>query len=594
MTPDLAILYPRVHRPAKSIPLVLAGAFGIVITAAGLGWWFLPGRNASDGIMSHGGAIPSPQPVWFEDVAEQVGVHFTQYGAPVVRYWFPELMGGGVALFDYDNDGDLDLYLVQGGDLDPGATQQPSNQLFRNRGDGTFEDVTADAGVGDIGFGQGCACADYDADGDIDLYVTNFGPNVLYRNNGDGTFTDVTPTAKVGDPDWSTSAAFLDYDRDGDLDIFVVNYIIWSIQTELKCYAQTSIQDYCKPANYNAPAPDTLYRNDGNDTFVNVSESAGLRSAFGNGLGVCTSDFNSDGSVDIYVANDGNPNQLWLNDGLGGFTDDALLAGCSVNRQGAAEAGMGVAAVDIDNDGDLDLFMTHLRNETNTLYVNNHGMFDDMTSARGLARVSAPYTGFGMGFADFDHDGQLDLYIANGKVGRGPPQLDPDNPYGELNLLLAGRGNGQFVEILPTGGTAKPLIGTSRGTAFGDWDNDGDVDVVVVEWGGPVRMLLNLAGPRGHWVMFRVLNEFGLDAVGAMVELHAEGRTQFRPVQTAYSYCASNDPRVHFGLGGCTRIDYIRVRWLNGRIEDFENIDINRIHEMRYGAGRLLPTPTTP
>lgn len=580
---------PRLSsRPAKTHagPLVAALALAVIVGAGGY-WLARGGKDKKIDAPSQASA-PANESAWFEEVSLASGLRFTHYGTPVVRYWFPELMGGGVSLFDYDNDGDLDVYLVQGGDLAADAKDQPSNQLFRNRGDGTFEDVTVAAGVGDNGFGQGCAAGDYDADGDIDLYVTNVGPNTLYRNNGDGTFTDVTEKAGVGDPGWGSSAAFVDYDGDGDMDLFVVNYIRWSIETELKCYSTSSIQDYCKPSNYKAPAPDILYRNDGDDTFVDVSESAGLRLAFGNGLGVCYGDYNGDGHMDIYVANDGTANQLWLNDGDGTFTDDALMAGCSVNRQGATEAGMGVATVDIDNDGDLDLFMTHLRNETNTLYINEAGVFEDVTTATGLASASVRYTGFGMGFADFNHDGELDLFIANGKVGRGRPQPDPDDPYAEENLLFEGRGQRDFVELLPAGGTATPVIGTSRAAAFGDIDNDGDVDIVILELGGPVRLLRNLAGSSGDWIMFRVLNERGGDAIGAIASLDPGGREQFRVVQTAYSYCASNDPRIHFGLGHCERVDRVRVRWLNGQQEDFGPFATNRIHELRHGRGAMI------
>ncbi|MCH7813895.1 MAG: VCBS repeat-containing protein, partial [Planctomycetes bacterium] len=346
----------------------------LALAAAGAAgsWYLLSGSANSAGT----GRVTTQRAttVWFEEVAEQSGLTFRHVRTPVVRYWLPEIMSGGAGLFDYDNDGDMDLYLVQAGDLDPTATDKPGNRLYRNRGDGTFDDVTAAAGVADTGYGDGCACGDYDGDGDVDLYVTNVGPNALYRNNGDGTFTDVTAAAGVGDPGWGCSAAFFDYDADGDLDLMVVNYVIWSIQAEIKCAIITGEQDYCSPSNYNAPAPDTLYRNEGDGTFVEVSEAAGLRAAYGNGLGICCGDYNLDGRLDIYVANDASPNQLWHNTGRGGFRDDALLAGCSVNANGTTEAGMGVAGVDLDNDGDLDLFMTHLRNETHTLYL-NHGAF---------------------------------------------------------------------------------------------------------------------------------------------------------------------------------------------------------------------------
>ncbi|MEE8169434.1 MAG: CRTAC1 family protein [Phycisphaerae bacterium] len=534
---------------------------------------------------------PDTGPAWFEEVAANAGLKFEHVRGPAVRFWFPEIMSGGAALFDYDNDGDLDAYLVQGGDLDPAAKSNPTNRLFRNRGDGTFEDVTAAAGVGDDRYGMGCTCADYDADGDIDLYVTNVGANVLYRNNGDGSFTDVTDAMAVGDAGWSSSAVFVDYDNDGDLDLFVANYVAWSILIETKCYDLAGRQEYCLPAVYRAQAPDRLYRNDG-DRFVDVSESAGLRTAFGYGLGVAVGDFNMDGRTDLYVANDGTPNQLWINAGDGTFEDDALMAGCSVNMQGTPEAGMGVTAVDLDHDADLDLFMTHLRGQTNTLYANDgDGLFEDITPRAGLSLTSFAYTGFGTGFADFDHDGRLDIYIANGRVTRGDPRWDESDAYAEPNQLLRGLDGGRFEEIKPAGGTRPPVIGTSRAAAFGDVDNDGDVDVLVVDSGGPVRLLRNIVDKAGAWIMFRVLDRDGTDALGATVEITSGRRRLYRHVHVAYSYCASSDPRIHAGLGNAARADRVRVQWLDGQWETFGPLNAGRLHVLRRGAEQSEDAP---
>lgn len=565
-------------------PLLVAIVVAIVAIATATGWYARSRRGvsvmpASD---SSGEAV---EQAWLVDVAVASGVHFSHMRGPQVRYWFPEIMSGGAGMFDYDGDGDLDLYLVQGGDLDPANRIKPGNQLFRNRGDGTFEDVTQAAGVGDTGYGMGCACGDYDGDGDIDLYVTNVGPNVLYRNNGDGTFTDVTAEAGVGEPGWGSSCAFVDFDGDEDLDLFVVNYVVWSIDGEIECFDENGQRDYCQPGNYGAPAPDTLYRNEGDGTFVDVSATAGLRTAFGNGLGVACGDFNLDGRVDLYVANDGMLNQLWLNVGDGRFVDGALLAGCAVNIQGMAEAGMGVAAVDIDHDGDLDLFMTHLRGESNTLYLNQDGLFEDVTAGAGLSMPSIARTGFGMGFVDFDHDGELDLYIANGRVTHAASSWDPDDLYADPNQLSRGVGGGRFEEVRSESGPTASSGGTSRAAAFGDYDNDGDVDVLVVDSGARARLLRNDAGSRGHWVMFRVLNRRGTDAVGAQVRVQAGGRRQWRLVQTAYSYCASNDPRVHFGLGAATQVDEVAVRWPDGKEELFGARPAGRVHELREGRG---------
>ena len=551
-----------------AMPLVASAVVLVAAGGAGLWWWMkAPAERGGPG-----------QP-WFEEVAAESGLDFTHSRGPQ-RYLFPEIMSGGAGFLDYDGDGDLDVYLVQGGDLTPSAAPVAGNRLFRNRGDGSFEDVTAAAGVGDAGFGMGCAAGDYDADGDTDLYVTNVGPNVLYRNNGDGTFRDVTEVAGVGHPGWGSSCAFVDYDADGDLDLFVVNYVTWSIGTERRCGGRGGGRDYCKPNNYNAPAPDSLYRNNGDGTFSDVSEHAGLRTAFGNGLGVACADYNLDGRPDIYVANDGMPNQLWINQGDGRFSDEALLAGCAVNRQGMAEAGMGVAAVDVDNDGDPDLFMTHLRDEMNTFCRNDGGVFEDTSATTRLGAPSIPDTGFGMGFADFDHDGRLDLYVANGRVGRWESSPNPADPYGEPNRLFRGLEAGRFEEV------PSPLlddIDNSRAVAFGDCDNDGDIDILMVNNAGPARLLRNTVETDGHWVAFRVVNGAGSDALGATVRLEAGSRVQWRAVQAAYSYCASNDPRVHFGLGAATEVSSVTVRWPDGTQKTFGPFAAGVIHELRQG-----------
>ncbi|MFQ5491719.1 MAG: CRTAC1 family protein, partial [Phycisphaerae bacterium] len=411
------------------------------------------------------------------------------------------------------------------------------------------------------------------------------GPNVLYRNNGDGTFSDVTEQAGVGDPAWSQSAAFVDYDADGLADLMVVNYVRWSIRSDRQCFSAADVRGYCGPSNYQAPMPDTLYHNEGQGHFADVSASAGLGAAFGNGLGVACGDYNNDGLTDIYVANDGMPNQLWLNQGQGKFLDEALLTGCAVNMQGASEAGMGVAAVDADHDGDLDLFMSHIRGESNTFYVNQGGWFEDTTARMGLGAASVDFTGFGLGFADFDHDGLLDLYLVNGRVNFFEPAFDGDDVFAEPNQLFAGRGESQFEEVMPRGGTLPELIATSRGTAFGDLDNDGDTDVVVINKDGPVHLLRNVRGEQGHWIIFRVLNDTGGYALDAVVKLEAAGQVQMRRVQRAYSYGASNDPRVHFGLGTAKTVDRVTVRWIDGGQAEFGPFEAGQIHDLRRQDG---------
>ena len=538
---------------------------------------------ASGGCKREGAGRPAPESTgaWFTDVTAESNVDFRHVFAVRQKHYFPEIMSGGVALLDYDNDGNLDLYFIQGGDLDKSIPNRPGNRMYRNRGDGTFEDVTVATGTGDTGYGMGCACGDYDRDGDVDLYVTNVGPNVLYRNNGDGTFTDVTQEAGVADPAWGTSAAFVDYDGDGWLDLFIVNYVDWTATRELKCKSRLDQKDYCHPSSYQAPTADSLYRNLGDGTFANVSQPSGI--------GVASGDFNADGRLDFFVANDAMPNQLWLNQGDGRFVDDALMAGCALNHSGASEGGMGVMAVDFDYDGDLDLFVSHLRDESNTLYVNSAGLFTDTTPALGLEAPSLAFTGFGLGFADFDHDGLLDVFVANGRVTLIEPIRDATKPYGEENQLFAGQADGRFVEVLPRGGTPGLLPASSRGAAFGDIDNDGDIDIVIANRGTYAHLLRNDAGVRGNWIMFRVLGERGIYAIGADVRIDVAGTIQSRRVQRAYSYCSSNDPRVHFGLSQSERIDKVTVRWPDGSEETFGPFSSNQIIELRKEAGTARP-----
>ncbi len=501
----------------------------------------------------------------FEEVAGALGIEFEHARALEERFWFPEIMSGGAAWLDYDGDGDLDLYLVQGGELRPGRGGGPTNRLYRNDGAGGFVDVTAAARVGDAGYGMGAAVGDADGDGAADLYVTNVGANVLFLNNRDGTFHRAA--AGVEDEGWGTSAAFVDFDRDGDLDLFVANYVAWSPANEVECFSGGA-RDYCHPNRYNAPQPDRLFRNrgvgaDGRVTFDDASEEAGISRSFGNGLGVAPLDFDQDGWPDLYVANDGMPNQLWINRGGGRFENRAVEAGCAVDMSGAAEAGMGVAVGDVDGDGRADLLLTHLRQETNTLYLNRGGFCEDATARHGLAAPSINRTGFGTALADFDHDGRLDLLVANGRVGVAETPLVAGDPFAEPNQLFRGAEGGRFREMPAT--ALGSLVENSRAAAFGDFDGDGGLDVAVVNNSGPARLLRNAVPPNGSWVRLRLRNRSGSDALGARVRVEAGGQMQWRRIESAYSYCSANEAVAHFGLGEGAEVN-AAVTWPDGRV----------------------------
>ena len=541
----------------------------------------------------------------FEERAAEVGLVFQHRNGGAGRYLLPEIMGSGAALFDADGDGDLDAYLVQGAELEPGAAATGSSardRLFLNQFEGTgelrFVDATDASGIDSTGYGMGVAAADYDGDGRTDLYVTNFGPNRLWRNLGGGRFEDATQAAGADDPRWSVPAVFFDYDRDGALDLFVANYVDFNLGSHTLCTFGSGEPDYCSPKTYRAE-PDRLLRNLGNGRFAQATDRAGMAKEFGNGLGAVPADFDLDGRLDLYVANDGTPNQLWMNRG-GRFENRALFAGSAVNGRGEAEAGMGVTAGDLDGDSDEDLYVTHITGETSTLYLNDGGgLFTDAGMVAGLDTPSLAMTGFGTGWFDFDNDGDLDLLAVNGAVrrldraraggeaaARTAAATDHERRFGQPNQLFRNLGDGRFEDATALGGPSFAAYEVSRGAAFGDVDNDGDTDVLISNNNGPVRLLLNVVGQDGGWIGLRLVAEDGKrDALGSLVHVALDdGRMIVRRVRAQWSYASSSDPRVLVGLGDAG-IEDVRMTWLGGREESFGPLSPRTYHELREGEG---------
>ena len=554
-------------------------------------------------------AVETAEPDWFVDRAQAAGLDFVHTTGRSGRFYQPEILGPGAALFDYDNDGDLDVYLVQGQMLGapvtpdaPGSPPAPvpvklKGRLYRNElgSDGgpdalRFTDVTDASGIDARGYGMGVAAGDLTNDGCVDLYLTHYGPNQLYRNNCDGTFTDVSHASGTADPGWSVPAALLDVDRDGWLDLFVGNYLVYDIDQDVTCYTESGSRDYCRPQRYRAQ-PDRLYRNRGDGTFVDVTADAGLAATFGPGLGIATADFDGDGWTDMFVANDQQDNQLWLNQQDGTFRDLALVSGTAVGAAGERKADMGVDAGDFDNDGDEDLVITELTGEGSTLYVNDGtGAFEERSGPVGLRLASLPFTGFGAGWIDFDNDGWLDILEVNGFVNQNLDALGPDNPFPmqQPNLLLRNLSGQTFDDVTGRAGAVFELSEVSRGAAFGDIDNDGDTDVVIANAEGPVRLLVNDIGTRHHWIGLRLVGgRPARDMLGARVAvLRSDGSTLWRRARADGSYASANDPRVLVGLGEQAKAPDVRVMWPSGRVEEWRDVPIDQYTWLTEGEGR--------
>jgi len=522
----------------------------------------------------------------FVDVTAQAGITFKHTSAATGRYYYLESYGSGAAFLDYNNDGHLDIYLLNGSRM-PGFQPEkpPTNVLYRNNGDGTFTDVTAIAGVGDTSYSFGCAIADYDNDGDQDIYVTNFGPNILYRNNGDGTFTDVTEEAGVGDTLWGTSATFVDYDNDGFLDLYVCNYVDWSVEKDKKCYHR-GIRSYCDPAEYPG-VPDVLYHNNGDGTFTDVTKSAGVFIPWGKGLGVVCGDYDNDGDQDIYVANDGVQNCLFRNNGDGTFTEVGLFSGVGFNENGKAEAGMGTDFGDYNNDGFLDIIVFNFSLETCTLYRNNgDGTFTDVTILAGLAEPTFKTLGFGTNFFDYDNDGYQDIVVANGHVIDNIDLIDPNLSHAQKAQLFRNNGDGTFTEVSSKSGPYFSIPKVGRGVAFGDYDDDGDIDLLINNENQKAALLRNEGGNRNNFILIKTIGtRSNRDGIGARVYVTTGKLTQMDEVRSGSSYCSSNDPRLHFGLGKYKKIDLLKIRWPSGIVEEFRDLQVNQMVVLEEGRG---------
>lgn len=563
-----------------------------------------------------------PAPPLFTDEAAAAGLDFTHFNGMSGELYIVEVTGAGAGLFDYDGDGDLDAYLVQGTMLGPGkdlddAVLRPrhpaplSDRLYRNdtevRPDGSreirFTDVTEESGVAELatGYGMGVAAGDYDNDGHVDLYLANFGSNRLLRNRGDGTFADATAEAGADDARWSIAAAFLDYDRDGWLDLYVVNYIDFQYARHRKCTTASGAPDYCSPLAFR-PVADRLLRNlgpgeDGTVTFEDVSARVGIAEHEGNGLGVVTGDFDGDGWLDLYVANDQMANFLFMNREAPDrpaervFREDAVLAGCAVNREGQPEASMGVDAADVDGDGDEDLFMTHLAGETNTFFENEgDGLFLDRTAATALGPASVDRTAFGAGFLDWDNDGLQDVMVVNGAVTVIEEQARRGEAYplAQPNQLFRNRGGLQYEEVTDEAGEVFRHQEVSRGLAFGDVDGDGDTDALLANNSGPARLLVNRVGQERSWIGLRLVDG-ERDALGAWVEVHRKGAPAVgRRVRTDGSYASARDPRVRVGLGDGGAVTKVVVRWVDGAAEEWTDVPVGRYTTLKRGTGEAV------
>jgi enediyne biosynthesis protein E4 len=534
-------------------------------------------------------AVPSlPQ---YVDVTVAAGIDFTYTNGATGHKHMPECMGSGAALFDYDGDGFLDLYILNGAYLsDAPAGPPPRNAMYRNRGDGTFEQTTERTRTGDTGYGMGAAVGDADGDGDADLYVTNFGANVFYRNDGDGTFTDVTAATGTGDTGWGASAAFVDYDNDGDLDLYVANYMDFKVAQNREC-RQSTVRAYCGPTAYPGQSG-VLYRNEGGLRFTDVTRQSGVYWTAGRQLGAVFGDYDQDGDQDLFIPNDRTPNCLFQNRGDGTFTEIGAVAGVAYSEDGLAESAMGADWGDYDNDGLPDIIVATFQWLPNRLYHNEGGgFFTDATFQAKVGRESLPYLGMTVAFLDYDNDGWLDLFVANGHLDENVQEYDSAARYAQKNQLFRNQADGTFAEVTDRAGPGFELEKVHHGAALGDWDNDGDTDIFVSASASPrCTLLRNDGGNRNHWLGVQAVGtRSNQDGIGARLVLTAGGSRQWREVRSTYGYLGANDLRVLFGLGAQTQADSLVVHWPSGTVQVLTDVAADRYHVVVEPAGPPRP-----
>src|SRR5688572_2028535 len=541
------------------------------------------------------GQQSSPVKVQFRDIAAAAGLGVTHVNGASPDKYFAEIMGSGGLFVDFDDDGWVDVFLVDGGSIASAKVAATArHRLFRNRGNGKFEDVSAQSGIRHREYGMGACAGDYDNDGAVDLYVTNYGPNALYRNLGKGRFMEVPKAGGAGTALWSTSCAFTDVDRDGFLDLFVTNYVQADRTNNKFCGKRSPVElrGYCHPLAYD-PSPNVRYRNTGKGTFLDVSAKAGIGGVRGNGLGVAVSDVDEDGWPDVFVANDGRPNFLFRNKGAGVFEESALLAGVSLAADSRPRAGMGTAFGDYDGDGRLDLVVTNHEFEMHSLFRGlGGGVFSDVTLASGLGPLTLPYVGFGVAFVDFDNDTRRDLVIVNGNVVDNVAEFRKGAKHAQPSLLLRNSGD-RFQSVGKQAGPAFAAETVSRALARGDIDNDGDLDLLITSNGGAVQLLLNEGGSRNNALLVRLVGtgKSNRDGIGARLKLTAGGRTFVDQITSGSSYLAQHDMRVHFGLGAAAKAERLEVIWPDGRVEVVENPPVNHVLTIRQGQGETRRVP---